>query len=963
MTDFFYGLLKMSIEASWLIAVVILLRFLFRKIPRKLVCCLWALVALRLICPLTIESSLSLVPDMSPKSFVNIDNSTDGQGAAVNMNGANGNFKTGTAGSIAGGNTAGVTDRLTGNLTGNSAGSTTGRLTEGSTGTTTSTSNTPADGFTAGASEIMQADGTNGTKITDMLNAASIVWLAGVVILLGYALITYMRIRRRTLASVNMEKNVYLCDDIETPFILGVFRTKIFIPSKLSLEDRGYVLAHENAHLKRLDNIWKPLGYVVLMVHWFNPLVWISYILMCRDIEIACDERVIADKDTEYKKQYATTLLNCSSDRNYVTACPLAFGEVGVKQRIKAVLNYKKPAFWVVIVAVVVCVATAAGFMTSPKSNENNGTSDVTPSEEVTTQTDENTSEPAGTEDSPQTGNEENQGFIEYDGWRIEFVPQDNGWEGSFSGNELTITNTENSRSVRLVPFDESGNLVKYEDRIESNDLSVWGIEKLTGNGGGYSSLGGGVEKISYYTPELGSSGEEKYGRIIIYGTALSDTIWYMKLSSDFSVYDMDDICDCITAVSTEYSVDDSEEYNIIRYYDKNRPLSVYEQYELAENKMTFLSNAVTDDDGNLMEYDGNTMRAFELLDVEMETENPEYYEKLMNPVSSAGVLFDIEYTSYRLYNFSIAGANSRQIVEFTLEDGSRRAICMENTGTLGLWRPFFEYEAGSEGYQEIISVNEYMDNVTAERLKNVDNVCIPGESYKYADLSDDFVILDSVPDSDIALYGIYGGYAMMLRDGEHLIPIWLSWMSPQMHIPRIYYGDYDNDGIFEFALKTHMTTGTGISGDELYIIEAGYASEQSGKLNYDIKEFNDWYDDVAAAVNYSVDDTGNIVTITLYGEEAAVIDLTQHFEEHKEYREEFDGFNFGSHYYFENRDGEWYFTTYSGLCVKRNGESLFLTWDNDWNYSVVVTGRVVYEQSSGCRLEDITVSVEERDE
>lgn len=287
----------------------------------------------------------------------------------------------------------------------------------------------------------------------------------------------------------------------------------------------------------------------------------------------------------------------------------------------------------------------------------------------------------------------------------------------------------------------------------------------------------------------------------------------------------------------------------------------------------------------------------------------------------------------------------------------------MENTGTLGLWRPFFEYEAGSEGYQEIISVNEYMDNVTAERLKNVDNVCIPGESYKYVDLSDDFVILDSVPDSDIALYGIYGGYAMMLRDGEHLIPIWLSWMSPQMHIPQIYYGDYDNDGIFEFALKTHMTTGTGISGDELYIIEADYASEQSGKLNYDIKEFNDWYDDVAAAVNYSVDDTGNIVTITLYGEEAAVIDLTQHFEEHKEYREEFDGFNFGSHYYFENRDGEWYFTTYSGLCVKRNGESLFLTWDNDWNYSVVVTGRVVYEQSSGCRLEDITVSVEERDE
>ncbi len=943
MADIFYKLLEMSISASWLIAVVIVLRLFFKRIPRKIVCCLWALVALRLVCPFSIESRLSLVPEVRLPIVTNMENNAVGAGdmTGVLLTGNNVNLADGTADGVADG-TSGrePSDKINENVSG-----------------VESAVDNAVDNMTDSRTDDLSGADAAAHKAVNVLDTASIVWLAGIGVLFVYALTAYIRIRRKTLPSVNIGKNIYLCDDIDTPFILGVFRTKIFIPSSLSVGERGYVLAHERAHLKRLDNIWKPLGYVILAVYWFNPLVWISYILLCRDIEIACDERVISDKDTEYKKQYATTLLNCSADRNYVTACPLAFGEVGVKQRIRAVLNYKKPAFWVVIVAIVVCVATAVGFMTSPKSNESESTSD-----EVTTQKDESTLGSESTEASSQVGNDENKGYIEYDGWRIEFVSQDNGWEGSFSGNELIITNTEDSRSVSLVPFDESGNLVKYEDRLGSNDLSVWGIEKLTGTHAGYTSLGDGVERVRYRTPELGSSGEEKYGYVIIYGTPLGDTIWYMKLPSDFSVYDIDDICDSITAVSTEYSVDASKEDNI-RYYDKNRPLSVYEQYELAEDRMAFLLNAVTDDDGNLMEFDGNTMRAFELLAVEMETENPEYYEKLKNPVSSASVLFDIEYTSYQLYNFSIAGANSRRIVEFTLEDGSRRAICMENTGTLGLWRPFFEYEVDSEGYQEIISANEYMDNVTAERLKNVDNVYMASDSYEYTDLSDDFVILDSVPDSDIVLYGIYGGYAMMLRDGDHLISIWLSWMSPQMNIPQIYYGDYDNDGIFEFALKTHMNTGTGVSGDELYIIEADYTKEQFGKLDYDIKEFDDWYDDIAAAVNYSVDDTGNIVTITLYGEETAVIDLTQHFEEHKEYREEFDGFAFGSHYYFENRDGEWYFTTYSGLCVKRNGKEMFLSWDNEWNYRVVVTGRVVYEQNAGFGLEDITVSVEERDE
>ena len=161
-------------------------------------------------------------------------------------------------------------------------------------------------------------------------------------------------------------ENIWVCDRVDTPFILGVIRPRIYLPSDIGESDAVYVIAHEKAHIKRLDYIWKPLGFLVLALHWFNPMVWLAYVIFCRDIEFACDEKVIRELGAEEKQAYSTALLNLSAPKHIISACPLAFGEVGVKARIKSVLNYKTPAFWVVLIAMVLAVAVAVGFLTSP---------------------------------------------------------------------------------------------------------------------------------------------------------------------------------------------------------------------------------------------------------------------------------------------------------------------------------------------------------------------------------------------------------------------------------------------------------------------------------------------------------------------------------------------------------------------------------------------------------------------
>lgn len=194
------------------------------------------------------------------------------------------------------------------------------------------------------------------------------VWLAGMAVLLGWAAFSWLRLRRQVAASVNVAKGVYICDDIASPFILGVLRPRIYLPSGLTGTTLESVLRHERAHLKRRDHWWKPLAHVLIAVYWFNPLLWAAYVLLCRDIELACDERVVRDMTREDRAAYSQALLQCSLNRRRrLVLCPLAFGEVGVRDRVKSVLHYRRPGVWLSAAAVLLCAALAMTFLTEPK--------------------------------------------------------------------------------------------------------------------------------------------------------------------------------------------------------------------------------------------------------------------------------------------------------------------------------------------------------------------------------------------------------------------------------------------------------------------------------------------------------------------------------------------------------------------------------------------------------------------
>lgn len=310
----FLKILNMSITASWLILAVIFARSLLNKAPRWIICLLWGLVAIRLVCPFSFESVFSLIPSSEtiPADIAMQHSPAIDSGITI------------------------VNETINPMI---------------------------AESFTPAVT-----DSANPLQI--YIPIISVIWLAGVAVMLGYALISYLKLKKEVSANIAISKNVFACDEVKAPFILGVFRPQIYVSSSMQGESLKYVLRHENAHLKRYDHLWKPLGYLLLSIYWFNPLCWIAYILLCRDIEMACDEKVIADMKKEEVASYSQALLDCSFSRKKITACPLAFGEVGVKERVKGILNYKRPTFWIMMAAAIVCIVLALCLMSDPFSNK-----------------------------------------------------------------------------------------------------------------------------------------------------------------------------------------------------------------------------------------------------------------------------------------------------------------------------------------------------------------------------------------------------------------------------------------------------------------------------------------------------------------------------------------------------------------------------------------------------------------
>lgn len=332
MEALFVKLVNMSITAGWLVLAILAVRLVFRRAPKWMLCLLWGMVALRLLCPFSMESGLSLIPSTQPlKQEIVFTAPPERQASGEILN---------SMGSV-------VLEKSPA---------------------------APARGeiLDAGGNVVLEKDLNPYSADPEQvwLFALSRVWGLGMGLMVLYAFISYLLLRRRVATAIPMGKNIKRSEFVDTPFVLGLFRPVIYIPACMEPGDIPYVVAHEQAHIRRRDHWWKPLGFLLLSIYWFNPLLWVAYILLCRDIEAACDEKVIRDMPVEERRAYSMALLHCSIHRRRIAACPLAFGEVGVKERVKSVMNYKKPAFWVLLAAAIISVVVAVCFLTNPISPE-----------------------------------------------------------------------------------------------------------------------------------------------------------------------------------------------------------------------------------------------------------------------------------------------------------------------------------------------------------------------------------------------------------------------------------------------------------------------------------------------------------------------------------------------------------------------------------------------------------------
>ena len=311
MSELFLKVVNMSISASWLVLAVLLLRMALKRAPKWVRILLWGFVAIRLICPFSIESILSLVPSAET---IRPEIMTDW----------------------------------------------TPEISTGIPSLDTAVNPIITESFAPEPS-------ASANPLQILIPVCGNLWGLGVLIMLAYTAVSYLLLRSKVATAVLLRKNIYQSENVSSPFVLGIVRPRIYLPFRIDSKDLEYVIAHEQSHIRRRDHWWKPLGFLLLALHWFNPLMWLGYILLCRDIELACDEKVIKEMDNENRADYTQALVACSVGRRSIAACPLAFGEVGVKERVKSIMHYRKPAFWIILAAIVSCIVVAVCFLTNPK--------------------------------------------------------------------------------------------------------------------------------------------------------------------------------------------------------------------------------------------------------------------------------------------------------------------------------------------------------------------------------------------------------------------------------------------------------------------------------------------------------------------------------------------------------------------------------------------------------------------
>jgi len=313
MGNVFLSIVNISITASWLILAVIVFRALFNKAPKRIICALWGLVAVRLLIPIKLESMLSLVPRIIWTPSIKYD-SIPRINSDIRVLNEQATQYAGTQ---------------------------------------------PSPNSRVAGMSFWNID----------IEIFAIIWAVGVAIMLTYSMFSYFSLRKRVAFAEQITEDIYESKGIHTPFVLGLYKPRIYLPIGLKGQTKECVVAHERAHISRLDHIWKPLGFMILSIYWFNPLCWIAYILLSRDIELACDEKVTIPMNRGQRVDYCQALLECSIEPKVASACPLAFAEVGVKSRIKSVVSYKQPTIWLILFAWICCGIVCVCFMTTPKTS------------------------------------------------------------------------------------------------------------------------------------------------------------------------------------------------------------------------------------------------------------------------------------------------------------------------------------------------------------------------------------------------------------------------------------------------------------------------------------------------------------------------------------------------------------------------------------------------------------------
>lgn len=314
MSELFLKFLNISITAGWLVLAILLMRTILKKAPKWINCMMWGIVGVRLIFPFSIESIFSLIPSIetvSKEIFYE-------------------KYPTVQSGSI-------TVDSIVNPV----------------------------------LSTFFEATPQNSANpIQIFIAIAANLWVLGTLVMIGYAFFSYLFLEEKLREATHLKENIWKCDYVDPAFVFGLFRPRIYISSSLKETQLEYVIAHERAHIKRKDYLWKPIGFCLLAVYWFHPLIWIAYITLCKDIEYACDEYVIKHMQIEEKKAYSMALLECTTLRKMIYVCPVAFGELNVERRVKTVLSYKKPALWISFISIVICVVFGVGFLTEPMNSD-----------------------------------------------------------------------------------------------------------------------------------------------------------------------------------------------------------------------------------------------------------------------------------------------------------------------------------------------------------------------------------------------------------------------------------------------------------------------------------------------------------------------------------------------------------------------------------------------------------------